>query len=120
LNFEVYVGGRPAQTVVLKKSEPGWNEVVGIVASKQGQWDTTLITFAPVVRARSENITLDFQRGRVVANFMDGKGKPRQVIAPLADVPPGNDEFSRVLQVLEASAARDAKVDLRVNPGRSS
>jgi hypothetical protein len=84
LSAAVYDSGKPAVTGLIPAGSAALDTIEEVLVSKNGQWQSSIVTFAPVILISAPTFTLNFQENRVAANFKDASGRSVQRVTPLS------------------------------------
>ena len=82
-NASIHTAGQPTQEGTLLPNSPAVATINKLLQSKEGKWQLSLVTYAPVILLRGPNFTLNFQKQTLIANFTTPNGHPGQLVTNL-------------------------------------
>lgn len=98
LNVEVFSNGRLAKATTLPGGSAIADVLESVLASKDGSWQTTSISFAPDLLVRGDTFGINFQKDRVILNTKDARGQSVQLVSGLTAT-----EYARIREAIESA-----------------
>lgn len=104
VTVSIYDAGSVVQTYEVAGDSPFGQKLSDYLTSLDDGWQTSLVTYAPLIHIQSDAGTILIQKQRVVVNAPDKNGKPVQRVRDLTEA-----EYEKLRAIVDAYVSRDGQ-----------